>query len=102
MFTVTVSYQADHSANKLKEVQNMYAETRNYGKVCEYFDDFGLCDDAMLAWAIDLGWDLDSVLDDTADALESDLYSAENPYYNFFYEIVNDAIGFIVSCLPAK
>ena len=51
---------------------------------------------------IDLGWDLDSVLTETANVLENDLYSAENPQYNFFYEIVNDAIGFIVSCLPAK
>ena len=102
MFAVTVSYQADHSADKLKEVQNMFYETRNYGKVCDHFADFGLCDDAMLAWTIDLGWDLDSVLAETADVLESDLYSVENPHYNFFYEIVNDAIEFIELCLPAK
>ena len=102
MFSVTVSYQADHSANKLKEVQDMFYETRDYGEVCSHFGDFGLCDDAMLAWAIDLGWYLDSVLTETENALENDLYSNENPQYNFFYEIVNDAIGFIVSCLPAK
>ena len=79
MFYVTVSYQADHSANKLKEVQDMFYETRDYGEVCSHFGDFGLCDDAMLAWAIDLGWDLDSVLMETENALENDLYSNENP-----------------------
>lgn len=102
MFVVTVKNEKNYSDDKLKEVQNMYAETRDYGKVCEYFDDFGLCDDAMPAWAIDLGWDLDSVLTETADVLESDLYSAENPHYNFFYEIVNDAIGFIEEHLSAR
>ena len=102
MFSVTVSYQADHSANKLKEVQDMFYETRNYGKVCEHFDDFGLCDDAMLAWAIDLGWDLNSVLRETEVALANDLYSDENTSCNFFHEIVNEAIGFIEEHLSIR
>ena len=33
MFSVTVSYQADYSANELKEVQDMFYETRDYGEV---------------------------------------------------------------------
>ena len=102
MFKVKEEYEKDYAANELKEVQDMFYETRNYGKVCEYFDDFGLCDDAMLAWAIDLGWDLDAVLAETAAALETDLYSNEDPQYNFFYEIVNDAIAFIELCLNTK
>lgn len=53
------------------EISRMFYETRNYRKVCEHFDDFGLCDDAMLAWAIDMGWDLDSVLTETENALET-------------------------------
>lgn len=95
MFSVTVSYQADHSANELKEVQDMFYETRDYGEVCSHFGDFGLCDDAMLVWAIELGWDIESVKDEIEEILGNNLYSAENPQYNFFYEIVNDAIGFI-------
>lgn len=95
MFSVTVSYQADYSANELKEVQDMFYETRDYGEVCSHFGDFGLCDDAMLVWAIELGWDIESVKDEIEEILGNNLYSAENPQYNFFYEIVNDAIGFI-------
>lgn len=95
MFSVTVSYQADHSANELKEVQDMFYEIRDYGEVCSHFGDFGLCDDAMLVWAIELGWDIESVKDEIEEILGNNLYSAENPQYNFFYEIVNDAIGFI-------
>ena len=55
MFNVHVSFEKEYSDSKLKEVQTMYAETRDYGEVCMYFEDFGLCDDAMLSWAIDLG-----------------------------------------------
>ena len=63
--------------------------------MCSYFADFGLCDDAMLAWAIELGWDIESVKKEIEEILGNDLYSDENPQYNFFYEIVNDAISFI-------
>ena len=76
-------------------VRQMYTQTRDYGEVCSYFADFGLCDDAMLDWAIELGWDIESVKEKIEEILGNDLYSAENPQYNFFYEIVNDAIGFI-------
>lgn len=102
MFVVTVKNEKNYSDDKLKEVQNMYAETRNYGEVCERFDDFGLCDDAMLTWAIDLGWDVDSVLRETEVALANDLYSDENTSCNFFYKIVNEAIGFIEEHLSAR
>lgn len=102
MFVVTVKNEKNYPDDKLKEVQNMYAETRNYGEICEYFDDFGLCDDAMLAWAIDLGWDVNSVLRETEEALANDLYSDENISCNFFYKIVNEAIGFIEEHLSTR
>ena len=70
-------------------------QTRNYGEVCCHFADFGLCDDAMLAWAIELGWDIESVKEKIEEILGNNLYSAENPQNNFFFDIVNDAIGFI-------
>lgn len=102
MFNVHVSFEKEYSDSKLKEVQTMYAETRDYGEVCMYFDDFGLCDEAMLSWAIDLGWDIDSILKETANILSNNLYSNDDSRCNFFSDIVNEAIGFIESHLPIK
>ena len=99
MFNVNVNYQNNNTTEENKAVRQMYTQTRNYGEVCCYFADFGLCDDAMLAWAIELGWDIESVKEKIEEILGNNLYSAENPQYNFFYEIVNDAIGFIDSHL---
>lgn len=95
MFNVIVNYQNNNTTEENKAVRQMYTQTRNYGEVCCHFADFSLCDDAMLAWAIELGWDIESVKEKIEEILGNDLYSAENPQYNFFYEIVNDAIGFI-------
>ena len=95
MFNVNVNYQNNNTTEENKAVRQMYTQTRNYGEVCCQFADFGLCDDAMLAWAIELGWDIESVKEKIEEILGNNLYSAENPQYNFFYEIVNDAIGFI-------
>ena len=67
-----------------------------------YFDDFGLCDEAMFSWAIDLGWDIDSILKETANILSNNLYSNDDSRCNFFSDIVNEAIGFIESHLPIK
>ena len=102
MFNVRVSYEKDYSDSKLKEVQTMYGETRDYGKVCEHFSDFGLCDDAILSWAIDLGWNIDSILEETANILSNNLYSDDASRCNFFSDIVNDAINFIESHFPIK
>lgn len=102
MFNVNVNYQNNNTTEENKAVRQMYTQTRNYGEVCCHFDDFGLCDDAMLAWAIELGWDIESVKDEIEEILGNDLYSAENPQYNFFSDIVNDAIGFIDSHLPSQ
>lgn len=102
MFNVHVSYEKEYSDSKLKEVQTMYAETRDYGKVCMYFEDFGLCDDAMLSWAIDLGWDIDSILQKTANILSNNLYSDDSPRCNLFSDVVNEAIDFIESHFPTN
>ncbi len=100
MFTVAVAHEKEYPDDKLREVQAMYAKTRCYGQVCEHFDDFGLCDDAMLAWAIDLGWDIESALKEAEELLNDDLYSDSNPRSNFFCEYVNDAVDFIDKRLP--
>lgn len=100
MFDVNVNYQNKNTSEENMAVRQMYTQTRDYGEVCCHFDDFGLCDDAMLAWAIELGWDVESVKAEIEEILGNDLYSDEKPQYNFFYEIVNDAIGFIDSHLP--
>lgn len=100
MFNVYVNYQNENTTEENMAVRQMYAQTRDYGEVCCHFDDFGLCDDAMLAWAIELGWDVESVKAEIEEILGNNLYSAENPQYNFFSDIVNDAIGFIDSHLP--
>lgn len=102
MFTVKVDYELDYIQEDCDAVRLMYNQTRNYGEVCSYFADFGLCDDTMLAWAIELGWDIDDVMDEIEKILSNDLYSDENPQYNFFYEIVDDAIAFIDSHLAAQ
>lgn len=102
MLNVCVSFEKEYSDSNLKAVQTMYAETRDYGEVCMYFEDFGLCDDAMLSWAIELGWDIDSVLERTASILSNNLYSDDNPRFNFSYEIVNEAIDYIESRFPRK
>ena len=95
MFNVNVNYKNYNTPEENDAVRQMYTQTRDYGEVCSYFADIGLCDDAMLDWAIELGWDIESVKEKIEEILGNDLYSAENPQYNFFYEIVNDAIGFI-------
>lgn len=100
MFDVKVNYQNNSTPEECEAVRQMYTQTRNYGEVCCHFADFGLCDDAMLDWAIELGWDIESAKKEIEEILGNDLYSDENPQYNFFYEIVNDAIGFIDCCLP--
>ena len=101
MFNVTVTYEQEYSDEMIHEVQELYYQTRDYGYVNSYFGDFGLCDDAMLAWAIELGWDVDSVLKETEETLGTDLYSDTDTDFNFFYEIVNDAIEFIETKLPS-
>ena len=100
MFNVNVNYKNYNTPEENDAVLQMYTQTRDYGEVCSYFADFGLCDDAMLDWAIELGWDIESVKKEIEEILGNDLYSDENPQYNFFYEIVNDAISFIDSHLP--
>ena len=102
MFNVNVNYQNNNTTEENKAVRQMYTQTRNYGEVCCHFADFGLCDDAMLAWAIELGWNIESVKRDIEGALGSELYSdAEySPY--FFYEVVNDAIDFIDSYISPQ
>lgn len=100
MFNVNVNYKNYNTPEENDAVRQMYTQTRDYGEVCSYFADFGLCDDAMLDWAIELGWDIESVKKEIEEILGNDLYSDENPQYNFFYEIVNDAISFIDSHLP--
>ena len=100
MFNVNVNYKNYNTPEENDAVCQMYTQTRDYGEVCSYFADFGLCDDAMLDWAIELGWDIESVKKEIEEILGNDLYSDENPQYNFFYEIVNDAISFIDSHLP--
>ena len=102
MFDVVVKYEKNWSDEETREVKEMYAKTRNYGKVCEHFSDFGLCDDAMLAWAVELGWDVDSAIAETQEILSNVLYVDEKPRYNFFYEIVNDAISYIDKHLDAE
>ena len=100
MFDVVVKYEQNWSDEETREVKEMYAKTRNYGKVCDRFSDFGLCDDAMLAWAIELGWDVDAVIKEIEETLGNDLYSEDDTDFNFFYEIVNDAIEYIDGKLP--
>ena len=102
MFTVTVTYKQEYCDDEIQKVQDLYCQTRDYGYVNSYFGDFGLCDDAMLAWAIELGWDIDTVLKETQETLSNDLYSEDETDFNFFYEIVNDAIEFIETKLPAE
>lgn len=102
MLLVDVRYEREWPDEKLKEVQMMYARTREYGEVCGYFSDFCLCDDAMLAWAIDLGWDIDSAIAKTQEILSDALYVDKEPYYNFFCEIVGEAIDYIDQHLPPR
>lgn len=101
MFTVAVAYEKEYPDDKLREVQAMYAKTRCDGQECEHFDDFELCDDAMLAWAIDLGWYIESALKEAEELLNCDLYSDFSPRNNFFFVYVNDVVEFIDKRLPA-
>ena len=102
MFNVTVNYKNSNTHEENEAVRQMYTQTRDYGEVCSHFADFGLCDDAMIAWAIELGWDIESVKKEIEEILSNDLYSDEDPQFNFFYDIVNDAISFIDGCLPSE
>ena len=52
MFNVNVNYKNYNTPEENDAVRQMYTQTRDYGEVCSYFADFGLCDDAMLDWAI--------------------------------------------------
>ena len=99
MFRIDVTYEMEWPEEKGLEVREMYYDTRDYGLVNAHFDDFGLCDDAMLSWAIELGWDVDAVLEDVTETLYNDLYSNDDTDFNFFYEIVNDAIEYIAGKL---
>ena len=101
MLFVDVRYKQEWSDEDLKEVQMMYEKTREYGEVCGYFSDFCLCDDAMLALAIDLGWDIDSAIAKTQEILSDVLYVDKEPHYNFFSEIVGEAIDYIDRHLPS-
>ena len=102
MFDVVVKYEKNWSDEETREVKEMYAMTRNYGTVCMHFDDLSLCDDAMLSWAIELGWNVDSAVAETQEILSNVLYIDEQPRYNFFCEIVNDAICYIDKHLDAE
>ena len=95
MFRIDVTYEQEYSEDEIVKVREMYYETRDYGRVNAYFGDFGLCDDAMLSWAIELGWDVDAVIKEIEETLGNDLYSEDDTDFNFFYEIVNDAIEYI-------
>lgn len=95
MFKIDVTYELEWPEDEIVKVREMYAETKDYGLVNAHFDDFGLCDDAMLSWAIELGWDVDTVLEDVTETLYNDLYSDADTDFNFFYEIVNEAIEYI-------
>ena len=100
MFRIDVTYELEWSEEQCLEVREMYYDTRDYGRVNAHFDDFGLCDDAMLSWAIELGWDVDAVIKEIEETLGNDLYSEDDTDFNFFYEIVNDAIEYIDGKLP--
>ena len=100
MFRIDVTYEMEWPEDEIVKVREMYAETKDYGLVNTYFDDFGLCDDAMISWAIELGWDVDAVLRDVTETLYNDLYSEDDTDFNFFYKIVNDAIEYIDGKLP--
>ena len=102
MFNVTVNYKNCNTHEENETVRQMYTQTRDYGEVCSHFADCGICDDAMLDWAIELGWHIESVKEEIEEVLGSELYSdAEfSPY--FFYEVVYDAIDFIDSYLSPQ
>ena len=100
MFRIDVTYEMEWPEDEIVKVREMYYDTRDYGLVNARFDDFGLCDDAMLSWAIELGWDVDAVLEDVTETLYNDLYSNDDTDFNFFYEIVNEAIEYIEGKLP--
>ena len=95
MFSVKVEYVNHVSDELLREVKECYANIRNYGELCSNYPDWCELDEAMVAWAVELGWDIGSVVEEIAEALATDFYSDEDPRHNFYYEIVNDAIACI-------
>ena len=100
MFRIDVTYEQEWTVDECAKVREMYAETRDYDLVNAYFDDFGLCDDAMLSWAIELGWDIESVSIGIAETLCFEFYRDPDSEFYYFGKIVNDAIGFIEGKLP--
>ena len=102
MFHVTVEYRTLNSPEENEAVRERYTKSRNYGEVCSHFSDFGLCDDAMFAWAIDLGWDANAITKEMEKRLNGNLFSERHSLEDFFYDALCDAIGFIDQHLPTK
>lgn len=103
MFAVDVTYIQRCPEDEIVKIREMYAETRDYDVVTECFGDFGdfdLCHDAMISWAIELGWDIESVNQGIAETLCFEFYRDPDSQFYYYDKIVNDAIDFIEEKLP--
>ena len=75
MFNISISYDPEYfSSHETSPVKQDILSGMNLGELWEKYDDFGLCDCAVVSCAIDLGWNLDLFIKEEIEPMLSETF----------------------------